>query len=89
MILLVWGVRYAVQDMVNVLKNRLAQKDAAIDVLRINYEQQLRKLQDELSKTREEADKRAAAAASGPTRAQLAALQKELKAKDELLVQLR
>lgn len=30
------------QDMITVLKNRLDQKDAAIDVLKLNYEQQVR-----------------------------------------------
>ncbi|GLI68958.1 hypothetical protein VaNZ11_013486 [Volvox africanus] len=82
------------QDMITVLKNRLEQKDAAIDMLKLSYEQELQQLRDLLAAARSEAESRAAAAAKaardeGPTKAHLQKLNTQLKTKDEMLRQLR
>ncbi|GIL43063.1 hypothetical protein Vafri_829 [Volvox africanus] len=82
------------QDMITVLKNRLEQKDAAIDMLKLSYEQELQQLRDQLAAARSEAESRAAAAAKaardeGPTKAHLQKLNTQLKTKDEMLRQLR
>ncbi|GIL72907.1 hypothetical protein Vretifemale_3051 [Volvox reticuliferus] len=82
------------QDMITVLKNRLEQKDAAIDMLKLSYEQELQQLRDQLAAARSEAESRAAAAAKaardeGPTKAHLQKLNTQLKTKDAMLLQLR
>ncbi|GAX75484.1 hypothetical protein CEUSTIGMA_g2927.t1 [Chlamydomonas eustigma] len=70
------------QDEINMLRNQLEQKDAAIDVIRNNYELQIRsleaeiaRLQNELAKPRDDA----------PSRVLAEKLQAELKRKDERL----
>ncbi|KAG2443036.1 hypothetical protein HYH02_009451 [Chlamydomonas schloesseri] len=77
------------QDMITVLKNRLDQKDAAIDVLKLNYEQQIKALQDEMLRVRAEAEARVVARDEGPTKAQLQKLATQVKMKDEMLRQLK
>ncbi|KXZ56705.1 hypothetical protein GPECTOR_1g635 [Gonium pectorale] len=77
------------QDMITVLKNRIEQKDAAIDVLKLNYEQQIKQLQDELLRVRTEAEAKVVARDEGPTKAKLQKLSGQLKMKDEMLRQLK
>ncbi|KAG2499296.1 hypothetical protein HYH03_002874 [Edaphochlamys debaryana] len=78
------------QDMITVLKNRLEQKDAAIDLLKLTYEQQIKQLQEELAKARLEADSKGVARGDDAAlKQQIHKLSMQVKMKDEMLRQLK